>query len=99
MARIGLIPEIASRYQTTNYLHSFSNGYQAGYYSYLWAQVLDADAFDAFKERGLFDHAVAAAFRNNVLGKTGIEDAMTLYKRFRGREPMIDALIKRKGLN
>jgi peptidyl-dipeptidase Dcp len=97
MARIGLIPEISSRYQTTNFLHSFSNGYSAGYYSYLWAQVLDADAFQAFKEKGLFDPAVAAAFRNNVLGETGIEDAMTLYKRFRGREPKIDALIQRKG--
>jgi peptidyl-dipeptidase Dcp len=99
MARIGLIPEIGPRYQTTNYLHSFSNGYSAGYYSYLWAQVLDADAFQAFKEKGLFDHDVASSFRTNVLGKTGIENAMTLYKRFRGREPKIDALIRRKGLN
>jgi peptidyl-dipeptidase Dcp len=99
MAKIGLIPEISPRYQTTNYLHSFSNGYSAGYYSYLWAQVLDADAFQAFKEKGLFDPAVAASFRASVLGKTGIEDAMTLYKRFRGREPKIDALIQRKGLN
>jgi peptidyl-dipeptidase Dcp len=99
MARIGLIPEISPRYRTTNYLHSFSNGYSAGYYSYLWAQVLDADAFQAFKEKGLLDPTVAAAFRNNVLGHTGIEDAMILYKRFRGREPKLDALIERKGLN
>jgi len=97
--RIGKIPEIESRYQTTNFAH-IVGGYSAGYYSYIWAAVLDADAFEAFKEKGnLFDKETAAAFRNYILSKGGTEDPMILYKKFRGREPKVDALLKRRGLN
>jgi len=97
--KIGLIPEIESRYQTTNFLHIFSWGYSAGYYSYIWAEVLDADAFQAFKEKSLFDRSTAQAFRENILAAGGSDDAMTLYKKFRGSEPKIDALLERRGLN
>jgi peptidyl-dipeptidase Dcp len=97
--KIGLIPEIESRYQSTNFQHIFSGGYSSGYYSYIWAAVLDADAFEAFEENGLFDQATAASFRKNILEKGGSEDPMVLYKNFRGREPKVDALLKRRGLN
>lgn len=99
LSKIGLIPEIESRYQSTNFQHIFSGGYSAGYYSYIWAAVLDADAFEAFEENGLFDQATALSFRKNILEKGGSEDPMELYKRFRGREPKVDALLKRRGLN
>ncbi len=98
MSRIGLIREIVPRYRTTYFNHIFSSGYSAGYYSYIWAEVLDADAFEAFKEKGLFDKATAASFRKNVLSVNGTEDAMLLYKRFRGAEPKIEPLLKRRGL-
>ena len=98
--KLGLIPEIASRYQSTNFAHIFSGGYSAGYYDYIWAAVLDADAFEAFKEKGnIFNTELAASFRNNVLSKGGSEDVMIEYKRFRGAEPKVDALLKRRGLN
>jgi len=97
--KIGLMPEIESRYQSTNYAH-IMGGYAAGYYSYIWAAVLDADAFQAFKEKGnLFDKKTAVAFRNYILAKSGTDDAMVLYKKFRGREPNVNALLKRRGLN
>ena len=97
---IGLIPQIESRYQSTNFQHIFSgSGYSAGYYSYIWAAVLDADAFEAFKEKNVFDKETAASFRKNVLEKGGSEDVMVLYKKFRGAEPKVDALLKRRGLN
>jgi peptidyl-dipeptidase Dcp len=97
--KIGLMPEIESRYQSTNYGHIIG-GYAAGYYSYIWAAVLDADAFEAFKEKGnLFDKKTASAFRNIILAKSGTDDAMKIYKKFRGREPKVDALLKNKGLN
>jgi len=96
--KIGLIPEIESRYQSTNFQHIFSGGYSSGYYSYIWAAVLDADAFEAFEEKGLFDHATALSFRKNILEKGGSENPMELYKRFRGREPKVDALLKKRGL-
>lgn len=97
--KIGLLPEIESRYQSTNFSHILG-GYAAGYYSYIWAAVLDADAFEAFVEKGnLFDKATANAFRNFILAKSGSEDSMTLYKKFRGREPKVDALLKRRGLD
>ncbi len=98
MGRIGLIPEIVSRYRSTYFSHIFSGGYSAGYYSYIWAEVLDADAFGAFKEAGLFDPATAKSFRTNVLERGGTEDPMVLYKRFRGREPSIEALLEKRGL-
>jgi peptidyl-dipeptidase Dcp len=97
--KVNLMPQIESRYQSTNFQHVFSGGYSSGYYSYLWADVLDADAFEAFKEKNVFDKETATAFRKNVLEKGGSEDVMTLYKRFRGTEPKIDALLKRRGLN
>lgn len=73
-------------------------GYSAGYYSYKWAEVLDADAFSLFKEKGIFNQEVAASFRENILSKGGTEHPMTLYKRFRGQEPSIHALLKRNGI-
>ncbi len=97
MNKIGLIPEILPRYRTTYFNHIFNSGYSAGYYSYIWAQVLDADAFEAFKIHGLFDKETAASFRSNILEKGGSEDPMVLYKRFRGAEPDIKPLLKRKG--
>lgn len=98
-SRLGLIPEIESRYQSPNFLHIFSGGYAAGYYGYIWAEVLDADAFEAFKEsNNLFNQELALSFRKNILEKLGSEDPMTLYKQFRGREPKTDALIKKRGL-
>ncbi|AFH48692.1 Peptidyl-dipeptidase DCP [Ignavibacterium album JCM 16511] len=96
--RIGLIPEIASRYQSTNFNHIFGgDGYSAGYYGYSWAAVLDADAFEAFLETDLFNQQVAKSFRENILEKSGSDDPMELYKKFRGREPKVDALLKRLG--
>ena len=97
MKKIGLIPEIVVRYRSPYFQHIFSGGYSAGYYSYIWSEVLDADAFQAFKERSLFDQATAKSFRENVLSKGGSEDAMALFKRFRGREPKVEPLLKRKG--
>ncbi len=97
LGRIGLIPEIISRYRSTYFRHIFAGGYSSGYYSYIWAEVLDADAFEAFKENGLFDQKTAKALRAHILSKGGSEDPMILYKRFRGSEPSIDPLLKRKG--
>jgi len=99
MVRIGLIPEIVSRYLSPYFTHIFSGGYSAGYYSYLWAEVLDSDAFEAFKETSLFDRTTAESFRKNILERGGTEDPMVLYKRFRGREPKIDPLLKKRGLD
>ena len=98
MQRIGLIPEIVVRYRSPYFLHIFSGGYSAGYYSYIWAEVLDADAFEAFKEAGIFDRETAQRFRENILAAGGTEDPMVLYKRFRGKEPSIEPLLKRRGL-
>ncbi len=97
--RIGLIPEIISRYKSYYFNHIFSGGYSSGYYSYIWAEVLDADAFEAFKETSLFDKATADSFRRNILAAGGTEDPMTLYKRFRGAEPKVEPLLKKRGLN
>ncbi|MDF1611736.1 M3 family metallopeptidase [Stygiobacter electus] len=97
--KIGLIPEIESRYQSTNFLHIFSgDGYSSGYYGYIWAAVLDADAFAAFEETSLFDKETAKKFRT-LLEKSGTIEPMELYKQFRGREPKVDALLKNRGLN
>ncbi len=95
---IGLMEEIASRYQSTNFAHIFSDGgYSAGYYSYIWAEVLDADAFQAFKEAGLFNRELAGSFRKHVLSR-GNTDMMAQYVKFRGAEPKVDALLIRRGL-
>ncbi|MBC34638.1 MAG: peptidase M3 [Bacteroidetes bacterium] len=93
----GLIPEIVARYRSTYFAHIIG-GYDAGYYSYIWAGVLDNDAFEAFKEKGIFDQELAASFRDNILAKNGIENAMKMYVDFRGREPEIDPLLKNRGL-
>jgi len=99
MDKIGLISEIESRYQSTNFGHIFSSGgYSSGYYSYIWAAVLDADAFQAFKETDLFNKELAASFRKNVLSM-GSNDMMAQYIKFRGCEPKVDALLKRRGLD
>ena len=98
LSAIGLIPEIDSRYRSTYFNHIFSGGYSSGYYSYIWAAILDADAFEAFKVNGLFDPATATAFRKNVLERGGTEDPMVLYKNFRGADPDIKPLLKRRGL-
>jgi len=99
MDRIGLIPEIIPRYRSTYYSHIFDGGYSAGYYAYLWAEVLDKDAFQAFKETGnLFDPATATRLRESILSKGGTRPGMDMYKEFRGREPSIDALLEARGL-
>lgn len=99
MKKISLIPEIVPRYRSPYFRHIFAGGYSSGYYSYIWAEVLDADAFQAFKENGLFDKATAEAYRKNILAAGGTEDPMVLYKRFRGAEPKIEPLLERRGLN
>jgi len=93
-----LIPEIVVRYRSPFFAHIFSGGYSAGYYSYIWAEVLVQDAFQAFKEKGLFDQATAKSFRENILERGGTEDAMKLYERFRGRKPTIEPLLQKRGL-
>ncbi len=99
LARIGLIPEIYVRYRSTYFQHIFAGGYSAGYYSYIWAEVLDSDAFQAFKEKGdLFDKETATKFRKYILEKGGSEDPMELYIKFRGRKPDINALLEKRGL-
>lgn len=95
---IGLIPEIAPRYRSPYFSHIFSGMYSAGYYAYIWAEVLDTDAFEAFKEKGLFDQATAQAFRLNILERGGTADPMVLYQRFRGKKPSIEPLLRKRGL-
>lgn len=97
MNQLNLIPEIAPRYRTT-YFNHIIGGYAAGYYSYLWANVLDNDAFEAFKEHGIFDKKTADLFRYNVLEKGNSEDPMTLYKNFRGAEPQLEPVLKNRGM-
>lgn len=97
MDKLGLIAEIAPRYRTT-YFNHIIGGYAAGYYSYLWANVLDNDAFEAFKENGIFDKATADLFRYNVLEKGNSEDPMVLYKNFRGAEPQLEPMLKNRGM-
>jgi len=98
MERMGMIPEIIVRYRSTNFNHIFGGGYAAGYYSYTWAEVLDADAFQAFKETGdIYNQSVAEAYRKNILEKGDSKDAMSLYLDFRGKEPNPEALFKRRG--
>ncbi|MDQ1087694.1 Zn-dependent oligopeptidase [Siphonobacter sp. SORGH_AS 1065] len=98
MNKIGLIEQIPPRYRSTYFQHSFSGGYSAGYYSYIWSAVLDADAFEVFKQKGLFDKKSAESFRKNVLERGGTDEPMKLYKNFRGAEPDIKPLLRRRGL-
>ena len=90
--------DIEETCMTVQFSHIMAGGYSAGYYSYKWAEVLDADAFSLFKEKGIFDQDTANSFRENVLCKGGTEHPMTLYKRFRGKEPEIAALLRRNGI-
>ena len=93
-----LYPDVPENCMSTSFSHIFQGGYSSGYYSYKWAEVLDADAFELFKEKGVFNPAIAKSFKENVLCKGGTEDPMVLYKRFRGQEPNPDALLRRAGL-
>lgn len=98
LARIHMPEEIVVRYRSPYFQHIFSGGYSAGYYSYIWSEVLDSDAFQAFKEKGLFDPATARSFRRNILERAGSVDAMEMYKAFRGREPSVEPLLVKRGL-
>ena len=95
---MGLIGEIIPRYRSTYFAHIFSGGYSAGYYSYLWAEVLDKDAFELFKQKGIYDKETAMSFRKNILEKGGSEEPMVLYRRFRGADPDSGALLRGRGL-
>ncbi|MFP5458517.1 MAG: M3 family metallopeptidase [Bacteriovoracia bacterium] len=97
-APMSLLPAVDGTSISCSFSHIFAGGYSAGYYSYKWAEVLDADAFEFFKEKGIFDATVAAKFREHVLEKGGTEHPMELYKKFRGKEPSVDALLRRSGL-
>ena len=93
-----ILPQLPDTCMTVQFSHIMAGGYAAGYYSYKWAEVLDADAFAVFKKHGVFDKKTARSFRENILSKGGTENPMTLYKRFKGGEPTIDALLKRNGI-
>lgn len=93
-----ILPSVEEACMSTQFSHIFAGGYSAGYYSYKWAEVLDADAFALFKEKGIFNSETASSFRENILSKGGTEHPMALYKRFRGQEPTIDALLIRNGI-
>lgn len=97
-ARAQILPVVPGTCMSTQFSHIFAGGYSAGYYSYKWAEVLDADAFSLFKQKGIFNRKVAQSFRDNILSKGGTEHPMVLYKRFRGQEPTIDALLIRNGI-
>ena len=99
MKKIGLIDAIIPRYRSTYFQHIFSGGYSSGYYSYIWSGVLDTDAFEAFKSTTLFNPEKAKLFRENILEKGGTEDPMVLYKRFRGAEPSVEPLLRKRGLD
>jgi peptidyl-dipeptidase Dcp len=93
-----LFPEVDGTCMSTAFSHIFQGGYSSGYYSYKWAEVLDADAFELFKEKGIFDKETAASFKEHILSKGGTEDPMDLYKKFRGSAPKPEALLRRAGL-
>ena len=96
--KVRLLPEVEGCCMTVQFSHIMAGGYAAGYYSYKWAEILDADAFSLFKQRGIFDRRTAQSFRDHVLSKGGTEHPMTLYKRFRGQEPTLKALLERNGI-
>ena len=96
--QVRLLPEVEGTCMTVQFSHIMAGGYAAGYYSYKWAEILDADAFSLFKQNGIFDRKTAQSFRDNILSKGGTEHPMTLYKRFRGQEPLIKALLERNGI-
>ena len=99
MNEIGMIPAIVTRYRTPYFGHIFGGGYSSGYYSYMWAEVLDADAFEYFKEKGIFDQKLARSYRENLLEPGGSVHPMELYLRFRGQEPSVEPLLERRGLS
>ena len=98
LQNLGLIPEITSRYRSTYFAHIFAGGYSSGYYSYLWTEVLDADAFEVFKEKGLFDPETANKLKTLIYSSGNTKDLMDQYRAFRGSEPTIEPLLKRRGL-
>ena len=98
MENLSLFPAEEGTNMSCSFGHIFSGGYSSGYYSYKWAEVLDADAFSYFKDHGIFNDEIAKSFKENILEKGGSEDPMELYKKFRGQEPSPDALLKRGGL-
>ncbi|QDF66805.1 M3 family metallopeptidase [Shewanella sp. SNU WT4] len=98
LANMGLIKEIVPRYRSTYFSHIFAGGYSAGYYSYLWSDILGADAYEAFKENGIFDEKTATAFRHYILSQGGSADPMMLYQQFRGKEAGIEPLLRSRGL-
>lgn len=98
LSKIGLIPEIYARHRSTYFAHGFSGGYSAGYYSYIWSEVLDSDAFGAFKENGLFDRETADRLKKHIFANGHRDDPLTMFVNFRGREPIIDPLLKNRGL-
>lgn len=93
-----VLPGVEETCMSVQFSHIMAGGYSAGYYSYKWAEVLDADAFSLFQEHGIFNEATASSFRENILSKGGTEHPMTLYRRFHGQEPSIQALLKRNGI-
>lgn len=99
MGRVQLLPVVVETSLSTSFGHIFSGGYAAGYYSYKWSEVMDADAFSVFKKNGIFDKKTAHLFRTNILERGNTEDPMILYKRFRGQEPSVEALLKRSGID
>ena len=99
MDKLGLIDAIIPRYRTNYFNHSFGGeGYAAGYYVYIWAAVLDSDAYEAFAEQGLFNRELGQSLRDNILSKGGSDDPMTLFVNFRGQEPNSEPLLKKRGL-
>ena len=96
---LGLIPEIATRYRSTYFGHIFAGGYSSGYYSYLWTEVLEADAFEPFKEKGLFDKETADKLKKYVYSAGNTDDLMTQYIRYRGSEPEIEPLLRKRGFD
>ena len=98
VSKVNLLPEVKGTGQTVHFGHIMDGGYAAGYYSYKWAEVLEADAFKAFKEKGVFSKEMAERFRSCILSKGGTEPPMQLYERFRGKKPTIDAMMERDGI-
>ena len=99
VSKARLFPKINGTNISCKFNHIFSGGYSAGYYSYIWAEVLDADAYEEFRDKGIFDEDTAKSFRMNILESGGTEEPMTLYKRFKGREPDVAPLMKSRGLS
>jgi peptidyl-dipeptidase Dcp len=98
MEQTSLFPRINGTSMSCSFGHIFAGGYSAGYYSYKWAELLDAEAFERFKEKGIFNSEVAASFRKNILSKGGSDHPMNLFKKFNGKEPSVEPLLRRAGL-